>query len=49
MFDKVITIIACIITILIVAVIISFFYVNEQNTAKLKCVIETNQCNERMK
>ena len=46
MFDKVITIIACIITILIVAVIISFFYVNEQNAAKLKCVIETNQCKE---
>lgn len=46
MFDKILNIIVCTIIILIVTVIISFFYVNEQNTAKLKCVIEINQCEE---
>jgi len=44
MGDKLLNIIACILIILIVAVIISLFYVNEQNTAKLKCVI--NNCEE---
>lgn len=40
MGDKILNIIACILIILIVAVIISLFYVNEKNTAELKCVID---------
>lgn len=40
MGDKILNIIACTLIILIVAVIISLFYVNEQNTAKLKCVVD---------
>lgn len=44
MLDKILNIIACTLIILLVAVIISFFYVNEQNTAKLRCVVE--RCEE---
>lgn len=45
--DKILNIIACILIILIVAVIISLFYVNEQNTAKLKCVVDGCESVER--
>lgn len=47
MGDKILNIIACTLIILIVAVIISLFYVNEQNTAKLKCVVDGCESVER--
>jgi len=47
MSDKILNIIACTLIILIVAVIISLFYVNEQNTAKLKCVVDGCESVER--
>lgn len=45
MFDKVITIIACIIIFLFTSVIISLFYINEQSLNELEC-LKTNQCEE---
>lgn len=47
MGDKILNIIACTLIILIVAVIISLFYVNEHNTAKLKCVVDGCESVER--
>lgn len=47
MGDKILNIIACTLIFLIVAILIASFYVNEQNTAKLKCVVDGCESVER--